>query len=138
VAYVKGFEEWGAGMPHVLAGEAEQRDATVASAIRIAEPVHQNEVEVAVARHGVSIVTVSDRTILAAWQELAHTEGIFCEPSSAASVAALQAARPEPGSRVVCVITGHGLKDPAIVERSTPPPLMVDADPDAIAEAAAR
>jgi threonine synthase len=93
-------------------------------------------VDEAVERHGVSIVTVTDDSILAAWRELAETEGIFCEPSSATSVAALDAVQPEPGSRVVCVITGHGLKDPATVERSTPPPLMVDPDPDAIARAA--
>jgi len=136
VAYVKGFEESGDGMPQIVSGQAAQRSSTVASAIRIAEPVHQNEVEVAVARHGVAVVTVGDDRILAAWRELARTEGIFCEPSSATSVAALEAAQPEPGSRVVCVITGHGLKDPATVERSTPPPLMVDPDPDAIADAA--
>jgi threonine synthase len=120
-------------MPRVLSAQAEHRASTVASAIRIAEPVHQNEVETAVARHGVSIVTVSDEAILAAWRELAETEGIFCEPSSAAGVAALGLVRPEPGERAVCVITGHGLKDPATVERATPPPLMVDPDPDAIA-----
>jgi threonine synthase len=134
-AYVKGFEEWGGAMPRILAGESAQRAQTVASAIRIAEPVHQHEVEAAVARHGVEIVTLADDAILAAWRVLATTEGVFCEPSSAASIAALEAARPAPGSRVVCVITGHGLKDPATVERSTPPPLTVDPDPDAIAEA---
>jgi threonine synthase len=136
VAYVAGFEELGAGFPRVLSAEAEHRSSTVASAIRIAEPVHQNEVETAVARHRVEIVTVPDEAILAAWRELATDEGIFCEPSSAAGVAALAARRPAPGSRCVCVITGHGLKDPATVERSTPPPSPVDPHPDAIAEAA--
>lgn len=136
VAYVKGFEELGEGMPRIVAGEAAQRSSTVASAIRIAEPVHQHEVERAVVRHGVEIVTVADEAILAAWRELARLEGVFCEPSSAASLAALRLAAPPPGSRCVCVITGHGLKDPATVERSTPPPLTVDPDPDAIAGAA--
>jgi threonine synthase len=112
VAYVQGFEEWGDGMPLVLAAEAAHRAATVASAIRIAEPVHQNEVETAVARHGIRIVTVGDDSILAAWRDLAVTEGIFCEPSSAAGLAALRASSLERGSRCVCVITGHGLKDP--------------------------
>jgi threonine synthase len=93
-------------------------------------------VDEAVERHGLSVVTVGDDEILAAWRELAQTEGVFCEPSSATSVAALDTARAEPGSRAVCVITGHGLKDPATVERSTPPPVMVDADPDAISRAA--
>lgn len=136
-AYVRGFEEWGGAMPRIVAGESSRRAQTVASAIRIADPVHRNEVEAAVARHAVEIATLTDDAILAAWRELATAEGVFCEPSSAASVAALELQRPEPGSRVVCVITGHGLKDPATVERSTPPPLTVDPDPDAIAAASA-
>ncbi len=136
-AYVKGFEEWGAGMPLVVAGESAERARTLASAIRIADPVHRHEVEDAVARHGVQVVTVGDEAILAAWRELATSEGIFCEPSSATGIAALDAFGVKAGSRVVAVITGHGLKDPQTVERSTPPPLTVDPDPDAIAEAGA-
>jgi threonine synthase len=136
VAYAKGFDELAAGVPQIVSGQSATRSATVASAIRIADPVHRHEVDDAVERHGVSVVTVADDAILGAWRELAQTEGIFCEPSSATSVAALDASRPEPGSRAVCIITGHGLKDPATVERSTPPPLMVDPDPDAISRAA--
>ena len=135
VAYVKGFEELGS-VPQLVPAESQQRASTVASAIRIADPVHRAEVDEAVERHRLSVVTVTDEAILRAWSELAQTEGIFCEPSSAAGVAALEAVRPDAGSRAVCVITGHGLKDPATVERSTPPPSMVDPDPDAIAEAA--
>jgi threonine synthase len=135
VAYVKGFEELGS-VPQLIPAQSEQRASTVASAIRIADPVHRAEVDEAVERHRLSVVTVTDEAILRAWRELAQTEGIFCEPSSAAGVAALEAVRPDAGSRAVCVITGHGLKDPATVERSTPPPSMVDPDPDAIAEAA--
>jgi len=136
-AYVRGFEEWGGGMPLILAGQSAQRAQTLASAIRITDPVHRQEVDDAAVRHGVEIVTVTDDALLAAWRELATAEGVFCEPSSATSIAALEAIGPKPGSRVVCVITGHGLKDPQTVERSTPPPLTVDADPDAIAEASA-
>jgi threonine synthase len=136
VAYVQGFHEWGGRVPRILAAQAEHRGSTVASAIRISEPVHQHQVETAAARHDVEIVTVTDDAILRAWRDLAAVEGVFCEPSSAAAVAALEAVRPEAGSRCVCVITGHGLKDPATVERSTLPPIPVDADPDAIAEAA--
>ena len=135
-AYGKGFDEWGGAVPRLVAGEANERATTVASAIRIAEPVHAATAEAAVARSGGEIVGLSDEEILAAWRELAHVEGLFCEPSSAASVAALERARPEPGSRCVCVLTGHGLKDPATVERTTTPPVAVDPDPDAIAEAA--
>lgn len=137
-AYVKGFEEWAAGMPQIVAGQSAQRSQTVASAIRIAEPVHRHEVDDAVVRHGVEVVTVADDAILAAWRELATTEGVFCEPSSATGIAALEQFGPRPGARVVCVVTGHGLKDPATVERSTPAPETVDPDPDAIAEASAR
>ena len=135
-AYLKGFLEAGSGMPRILAAEATDRGGTVASAIRIAEPVHAAEVEEAVRRSEGAIVAVPDEAILDAWQELARSEGLFCEPSSAAGVAALTRDRLEPGSRVVCVITGHGLKDPETVARTAPEPIPVDPDPDAIAKAA--
>ncbi len=59
---------------------------------------------------------VTDREILDAYQMVASTEGIFCEPASAASIAGLikksNAGLVEKGARVVCTLTGHGLKDP--------------------------
>jgi len=134
-AYFQGFEEWGAGMPRLLAGESERRADTLASAIRIPEPAHRAEAEECVRRSGGAVVSLSDEEIVAAWRELGELEGLFCEPSSAAGVAAVRKGRP--GGRVVCVITGHGLKDPEAVERVAPPPVQVDADPDAIAEALA-
>ena len=136
-AYLRGFLEAGSSMPRIIAAEAVERSTTVASAIRIAEPVHAAEVEEAVRRSEGAVVTVSDAAILEAWRELAHLEGVFCEPSSAAGLAALGLDRLEPGARVVCVITGHGLKDPETVARTAPEPIAVDPDPDAIAEAAA-
>lgn len=135
-AYALGFEEWGEAMPRIIAGEAAERATTLASAIRIAEPVHRAEAEAAITASGGSVVSLTDDELLAAWRELAEREGVFCEPSSAAGVAALARVELEPGSRVVCVITGHGLKDPAAVERATVAPLQVDSDPDAIAAAA--
>lgn len=135
-AYALGFEEWGEAMPRIIAGEAAERATTLASAIRIAEPVHRAEAEAAITASGGSVVSLTDDELLAAWRELAEREGVFCEPSSAAGVAALARVELEPGSRVVCVITGHGLKDPAAVERATVAPLQVDPDPDAIAAAA--
>jgi threonine synthase len=135
-AYAKGFEEAGAGVPRIVAVQASERAATAASAIRIAEPVHAPDVEQALARTGGSVVTVSDDAILEAWRILAHEEGLFCEPASAAGVAGLAAAGLEPGSRVVCVITGHGLKDPETAARVSPPPVTVDPDADSIAAAA--
>jgi len=134
VAYVKGFEEWGAGLPRVVCAESTDRPRTVASAIRIAEPAHRAEVDRIVAGGRATVVSLGDEAILAAWRELAVSEGVFCEPASAAGVAALEVVRPAPGLRVVCVITGHGLKDPAAVERATEPPVTVDPDPDAILE----
>jgi threonine synthase len=67
---------------------------------------------------------------------LAHEEGVFCEPASAAGLAGAIARGLEPGSCVVCVITGNGLKDPEIAARLSPEPVPVDPDPDAIAAAA--
>jgi threonine synthase len=136
-AYLKGFLEAGSGMPRILAAEASERTSTIASAIRINEPVHAREVEEAIARSEGAIVALSDDEIVAAWQELARHEGVFCEPSSAAGVAALARERIVRGSRVVCVVTGHGLKDPEAVAARTAEPPVVDADPDAIAKAAA-
>jgi threonine synthase len=132
-AFGLGFES---STPRFLAGESSARAYTMATAIRIAEPAHQAEAEAAVARSGGAIVSLSDEEILASWRELAELEGLFCEPASAAGLAAVVKERPEPGARVVCVITGHGLKDQEAAARLSTPPVSVPADPDAIAEAA--
>jgi threonine synthase len=113
-AYALGFGEEGAGMPRLVAGEAANRACTVASAIRISEPPHAEPARRAVADSGGAVVSVDDAAILEAWQLLAREEGLFCEPSSAAGLAALLA-DPPGDARVVCVITGHGLKDPDAV-----------------------
>jgi threonine synthase len=109
----------------------------MATAIRIAEPAHRALAEGAIARSGGTVVPLADEEILAAWRDLARLEGVFCEPSSAAGVAAVARERPGRGARVVCVITGHGLKDPEAAARLSTPPIQVPPDPDAIAEAAA-
>ena len=113
-AYALGFGEEGAGMPRLVAGEAANRPGTVASAIRISEPAHAAAAQRAVEDSGGSVVPVDDAAILEAWELLAREEGLFCEPSSAAGLAALLADPPR-DARVVCVITGHGLKDPDAV-----------------------
>lgn len=133
-AYARGFTEADAGLPRIVAGEAEQRATTVASAIRIARPVHAAEVAEAVRSSRGAVVTLADEEILAAWAELAD-EGLLCEPASAAGLAALRHVEVEHGSRVVCVLTGHGLKDPDAAATLGLPPVVVDPDPDAIAEA---
>jgi threonine synthase len=131
-AYARGFTESGVGMPKLVGGEAVERPTTVASAIRIVDPAHAATVDAALQGSGGRVVSLSDEAILEAWQELAHAEGIFCEPASAAGLAALAAVELEPGSRVVCVVTGHGLKDPETAARLSPALVTVDPDPDAI------
>jgi threonine synthase len=89
---------------------------TVATAIRIGNPARLDQALEAVEQSRGGIRAIPDEGILAAYRLLAQEEGVFCEPASAASVAALlEAARDglvEQGARVVCVLTGHGLKDP--------------------------
>jgi threonine synthase len=112
-AYALGFREEG-GLPRFVAAQASNRRGTAASAIRIVEPAHEPEVERTLADSGGAAPSVSDEAILEAWRLLTREEGLFCEPSSAAGLAALLADPPQ-GARVVCVITGHGLKDPDAV-----------------------
>jgi len=135
-AYARGFDEDGAEVPTIVAGEAAERATTVASAIRITDPVHAPAVADVMRASNGSIVSLSDEAILRAWSALALEEGIFCEPASAAGLAALEEHPVERGARVVCVVTGHGLKDPETAARLSSPPVTVDPDPDAIAEAA--
>jgi threonine synthase len=130
-AYAKGFDEDGV-RPRLIAGYAAERAVTMASAIRIAEPPHAGEVDVLVAEGLAELVSVSDTEITDAWLELASLEGVFCEPSSAAGLAALTHAELEPGSTVVCVLTGHGLKDTAAVEVLTAATTLVDPSLEAI------
>jgi threonine synthase len=129
-AYAQGLAELGADVP-IVSAEAADRRRTLASAIRIGDPVHAAAVAAAHAR----VVTVSDEEIVAAWQELAVLEGLFCEPSSAAGLAAIRRGAVA-GERLAVTITGHGLKDVDNADRFAPRPVEVDPDPDAIAAAA--
>jgi threonine synthase len=115
-AYAKGFLEAGIA-PRLVPVEAADRAGTAASAIRIPTPVHRAEVDKALARCGGAVVSVTDREIAAAWRSLAREEGVFCEPASAAALAGLASAGDIAGRRVVCVLTGHGLKDPDALDR---------------------
>jgi threonine synthase len=128
-AYAKGLHELGLETA-LLSAESTVRPTTLASAIRIAEPVHAAHV----AASGARVTAVTDEEIVDAWRELAALEGIFCEPSSAAGVAAVKKGAAD--GLVVCTLTGHGLKDPATAERHAPAARRVDPDPDAIAAAA--
>jgi len=84
----------------------------VASAIRIGNPARWEDAMDAMTSSAGAVKAVSDEQILAAYHLLAAGEGIFCEPASAASVAGLLAHGAGGARRVVCVLTGHGLKDP--------------------------
>jgi len=116
-AYARGFLEKAGELPRFHPTEAEHRADTVASAIRIVKPNHRAEVQAVLEQCGGSVVTVSDDELIAAWQLLGREEGLFCEPASAAGIAAVARGVVQPGERVVCVITGHGLKDPDAVQR---------------------
>jgi threonine synthase len=115
-AYARGFMEAAGKLPRFHPVESAQRATTFASAIRITEPVHRAEVDEALEQSGGSVVTVDDDQIARAWHALGRDEGLFCEPASAAGLAGLELGSAKPGERVVCVITGHGLKDPEAVE----------------------
>ena len=121
-AYWKGFGEDGQA-PKMLGFQAEgaaplvlghrvEKPETVASAIRIGNPARWEEAMAAVTQSGGGIEAVSDTEILAAYRMLAAREGVFCEPASAAAVAGLLKHGARGAERVVCVLTGHGLKDP--------------------------
>jgi threonine synthase len=121
-AYWKGFREAGAdprmfgfqaaGAAPLVLGHRVERPETVASAIRIGNPARWEEAMAAMTESGGAIDAVTDDEILDAYRFLAAREGIFCEPASAASVAGLLKHGARGAGRIVCVLTGHGLKDP--------------------------
>ena len=128
-SYAQALDELGLETP-LVSVEATDRRATLASAIRIGAPVHAE----AVAATGAQVFAVDDDELVAAWRRLAREEGLFCEPSSVAGLAAVLRGDVA-GERVVVTITGHGLKDPEAADRLAPPLVSVEADPDAIADA---
>jgi threonine synthase len=109
-----GFQAEGAA-PLVLGHDVDDPQ-TVATAIRIGRPASAGLALEARDESDGLIDAVSDEEILAAYRDLAHLEGIFCEPASAASVAGVRKAavegRIDPGATIVAVLTGMGLKDP--------------------------
>jgi threonine synthase len=133
VALAKGLDEAGVEA-RLVAGQAKERATTYASAIRISKPAHADEVAVLVEAGRVEVVSLSDEEIAEAWLALATLEGVFCEPASAAGVAALHHVVLEPGSLTVSILTGHGLKDPAAVDRLPGGPTSVEASLEAILE----
>lgn len=125
-----GFQAAGAA-PLVLGHPVEEPD-TVATAIRIGRPASWYGATAAAAESGGALEAVTDEEILDAYRYLAREESVFCEPASAASVAGLLKLGAPPGATVVCVLTGHGLKDPDIAIGQIPVPTPVDANLRAI------
>jgi len=121
-AYWRGFDELGqrprmlgfqaAGAAPLVLGRPVEHPETVASAIRIGNPARWEDAMNAMTASGGSVRSVTDEQILSAYRLLASTEGIFCEPASAASVAGLLVHGAGDARRIACVLTGHGLKDP--------------------------
>jgi threonine synthase len=122
------------GAAPLVTGEPVLHPETIATAIRIGNPASWDGAIAARDESGGAIGAVSDAEILAAYRELAATEGVFVEPASASSVAGLRQAVErglvEKGERVVCTVTGHGLKDPqrAIEEVKLSDPIAPNLD----------
>ncbi len=149
-AYWKGYREYysvgkttrkprmlgfqAAGAAPIVEGQVIERPETIATAIRIGNPASWRQAEAARDESGGRIDKVTDEEILAAYKRLAGQTGVFVEPASAASVAGLLKLSGEGyfedyrGARVVCTVTGHGLKDPDRAIAQVQPPVVLDAD----------
>ncbi|ACX63835.1 threonine synthase [Paenibacillus sp. FSL H8-0457] len=158
-AYWKGFKEYhaagkSASLPKMLGFEAEGAMAivkgepipnpeTVATAIRIGNPASWKTAVAAAEESGGQINYVTDEEILEAYRKIASREGIFAEPGSAASIAGVYKMKREGyfkgGESVVCVLTGHGLKDPNIaISTVNAEPLVVSDTESAVMDAIAK
>lgn len=151
-AYWQGFKEYHASgnsskLPKMLGFQAAgaapivenrifEKPETLATAIRIGNPASWKRAVAARDESGGLIDKVTDAEIVRAYQLLAETEGIFCEPASAASLAGVTKLAKEnyfpAGARVVAILTGHGLKDPDRAVAESPQPQVIDADLEAV------
>jgi len=147
-AYWKGYKEYhkkgrsaslpvmlgfqAAGAAPIVLGHRVEKPETIATAIRIGNPASWKGAVAARDESGGRIESVTDEEILKAYSLIAATEGIFCEPASAASLAGVIKLNKEgyfnAGDTVVCTLTGHGLKDPDTVFRASKEPIKVKAD----------
>jgi len=150
-AYWRGFEELGVapvvygfqaeGAAPLVNGAPVAKPETVASAIRIGNPARWEEAMAAFTVSRGRVAAVSDEQILDAYRWLAASEGVFCEPASAASVAGLLAhglpvaEGAAPPESVVCVLTGHGLKDPDTALSKAPAVINCENDLSAVERA---
>jgi threonine synthase len=150
-AWWRGFGEYGAtpilygfqaaGAAPLVEGKPIENPETIASAIRIGNPARWEEAMDALTASRGRIAAVADEQILDAYRLLASAEGVFCEPASAASVAGLLAHGipvadgATPPATVVCVLTGHGLKDPDTALGKAPSVVGCDVDLAAVERA---
>jgi threonine synthase len=150
-AYWRGFEELGVapivygfqaeGAAPLVSGTPVAKPETVASAIRIGNPARWEEAMAAFTASRGRVAAVSDEQILDTYRWLAASEGVFCEPASAASVAGLLAhglpvvEGVAPPESVVCVLTGHGLKDPDTALSKAPAVINCENDLSAVERA---
>lgn len=131
-AYWKGFKEYkaagridhtprmlgfqAAGAAPIVRGEVVPEPQTVATAIRIGNPASWEKAVNALEESEGKIDVVTDEEILSAYQKVARSEGLFVEPASAAAIAGVIKLAEDkffpPAAKVVCIMTGHGLKDP--------------------------
>ncbi|MGH2831859.1 MAG: threonine synthase [Solirubrobacteraceae bacterium] len=121
-SYWRGFQEMGSsprlfgfqaqGAAPLVLGHPVEHPETVASAIRIGNPVRWEDAIAAARDSRGSIRAVSDEEILSAYRLLARREGMFCEPASVASIAGLLKYGADGAEEIVCVLTGRGIKDP--------------------------
>lgn len=152
-AYWKGYKEYkevgrstqlpkmlgfqAAGAAPIVRGEVVTHPETIATAIRIGNPASWKTAEEARDESGGVIDMVTDEEILEAYKILAQGDGVFVEPASAASVAGILKLKEQnyfegQKGKIVCTLTGHGLKDPNIAIKHVEEPRVVEADLDAI------
>jgi len=153
-AYWKGYKEYkekgkidnlpkmcgfqAAGAAPIVEKRIIKEPKTIATAIKIGNPASWDKAEEALRQSHGRIDKVTDEEILEAYKFLAGKEGVFAEPASAASVAGLFKLKAEgyfeKGKTIVCILTGHGLKDPELAISQAKPPLVLPAELDRIAE----
>jgi len=134
---MRGFQA--AGAAPIVLGAPVAKPSTIATAIRIGNPASWKQALAARDESGGAIESVTDKQILETYRMLAREEGVFVEPASAASVAGLLQAHAAgsltAGARVVCTVTGNGLKDPEWAISGAPQPQTIPADVSAAADA---
>ena len=150
-AYWKGFVEYhragkaghtpkmmgfqAAGAAPLVLGKIVKRPRTIATAIRIGNPASWQKALAARDESGGTIDSVTDDEIMAAYKLMATREGVFGEPASAASLAGLiklSGKQEFSGKRIVCIVTGNGLKDPGVPGRYARAPVEVPAELEAV------